>query len=171
VAVPIIGDHVVNGNRTFTLNIDSATNATVGTPTQPGPVTGVVTIVDDDHWPVVLTSHNVSGGEGTPTAFDASASYDQDGNPMAFAWDFGDDGGATGSVASHAYADNGTYNAILTVTTPYALSYSNIMVTVQNVAPTAVVTGPRPSPARARSSPSRPSTPRRWTSRASSPSR
>src|SRR5213076_1422601 len=44
VAVPILGNHVVNSNRTFTLNVDSATNATVGTPMQAGPVTGVCTI-------------------------------------------------------------------------------------------------------------------------------
>jgi chitinase len=142
VAVPILGDHVVDGNRTFTLNIDTATNATVGTPTQAGLVTGVCTIVDDDHFPVVVTSSDVSGNEGGPTTFDASASYDPDGNPMSFTWDFGDGGRATGSVATHAYADNGTYHAMLTVTTPYAIGTSFITVTVQNVVPTAVVTGP-----------------------------
>lgn len=145
VGVPIIGNHIVNGNRTFTLNIDTATNATVGTPMQAGPVTGVVTIVEDDHWPVVITSYSVSGSEGTPITFDASGSYDPDGNPMTFSWDFGDGGTAPGPVAAHTYADNGTYHATLTVTTLSAISTSFITVTVQNVAPAAVVTGPAAS--------------------------
>jgi len=48
--------------------------------------------------------------------FNASASYDPDGEIVSYLWDFGDGTNTTGITASHSYADNGTYTVILTVT-------------------------------------------------------
>ncbi len=53
---------------------------------------------------------------GEPIIFDAGNSFDPDGSVETFFWDFGDNTNATGSVASHAYADSGTYVVTLTVT-------------------------------------------------------
>jgi len=49
-------------------------------------------------------------------AFNASASYDPDGNITSYFWDFGDGTNATGVYVEHAYADNGNYTVTLTVT-------------------------------------------------------
>lgn len=51
-----------------------------------------------------------------PVTFDASSSTDPDGTIASYAWDFGDGGSGTGSVATHAYADGGTFVVTLTVT-------------------------------------------------------
>jgi hypothetical protein len=52
---------------------------------------------------------------GHAITLDARASYDPAGNPLAFAWDFGDGAQATGITATHTYAKTGIYNLKLTV--------------------------------------------------------
>ncbi|HEX9341539.1 MAG TPA: right-handed parallel beta-helix repeat-containing protein [Thermoplasmata archaeon] len=55
---------------------------------------------------------------GEPLSFVAVDSYDPEGWPLAYGWDFGDGATATASVpdAIHAYATEGTYTVTLTVT-------------------------------------------------------
>ena len=53
---------------------------------------------------------------GGHVQFDASASYAPGGEIVAYAWQFGDGGTATGRVAGHTYATAGTYTVALTVT-------------------------------------------------------
>jgi len=48
--------------------------------------------------------------------FNAADSYDPDGYIVNYSWDFGDGSTATGFIAFHAYADNGSYSVTLTVT-------------------------------------------------------
>ena len=48
--------------------------------------------------------------------FDGSASSDSDGTIESYEWSFGDGNGAFGEVVSHAYANDGSYTASLTVT-------------------------------------------------------
>lgn len=48
--------------------------------------------------------------------FDATTSTDGDGTVTGYAWDFGDGTTATGSTASHEYAQPGTYTTTLVVT-------------------------------------------------------
>jgi len=67
--------------------------------------------------PLVLfteTAETVLIGEAI--TFNASDSYDRDGQIVSYFWSFGDGANATGVVVSHAYADNGTYTVTLTVT-------------------------------------------------------
>lgn len=57
----------------------------------------------------------------TPTAacnaftFDASKSYDPDGGPLTYHWDFGDGATADGVRVEHTYAQGGSYRVRLTV--------------------------------------------------------
>jgi len=53
---------------------------------------------------------------GTKVTFDAGISFDPDGDPLAYAWDFGDGASASGVVAVHRYTEPGAFVAELTVT-------------------------------------------------------
>ncbi len=56
---------------------------------------------------------------GQPPLFvevDASASFDPNGGPLTYSWDFGDGTTASTMDADHEYANEGIYNIILTVT-------------------------------------------------------
>jgi glucose/arabinose dehydrogenase/PKD repeat protein len=48
--------------------------------------------------------------------FSAESSYDLDGDPLTYAWDFGDGSTASGVSATHRYAAAGTFTVGLTVT-------------------------------------------------------
>jgi len=60
------------------------------------------------------SAHTVYTGE--IITFNASDSFDPDGQIMSYFWSFGDGVNATGLVVGHAYSDNGTYTVTLTVT-------------------------------------------------------
>lgn len=53
--------------------------------------------------------------DGSLVTFDASASYDSDGNITTWFWDFGDGLDGDGEIISHDYAAPGIYNVILIV--------------------------------------------------------
>lgn len=53
---------------------------------------------------------------GATVTFDASASFDPDGQITSYAWNFGDLTLGSGQVTSHFYTAAGTYNVSLTVT-------------------------------------------------------
>jgi len=48
--------------------------------------------------------------------FDASLSFDTDGNITAYEWEFGDGANATGEIVNHSYSSAGNYTVNLTVT-------------------------------------------------------
>ncbi len=48
--------------------------------------------------------------------FDASSSYDTDGNITSYLWDFGDGTNSNQATTTHSYTQANTYNCILTVT-------------------------------------------------------
>lgn len=52
---------------------------------------------------------------GETITFNASASYDPDGNIVLYKWDFGDGTNATGEVVTHAYTVPGTVTVTLTI--------------------------------------------------------
>ncbi|MBA2686501.1 MAG: PKD domain-containing protein [Gemmatimonadaceae bacterium] len=81
--------------------------------------------------------------EGSGVAFNGSASSDPDNDPLTFAWQFGDGATGTGITTTHAYADNGSYSAVLTATDPAGASdATNTPVTITNAPP--VVTAGAP---------------------------
>jgi PKD repeat protein len=53
---------------------------------------------------------------GETVTFNASASYDSDGEITGYAWDFGDGTGDTGMIVEHSYENAGGYLVKLTVT-------------------------------------------------------
>jgi PKD repeat protein len=62
--------------------------------------------------PVANFTYTVNELEVT---FNASISYDPDGNITTWSWDFGDDSDGTGEIITHQYLLQGTYNVMLTV--------------------------------------------------------
>ncbi|HMQ31885.1 MAG TPA: PKD domain-containing protein [Chloroflexaceae bacterium] len=96
---------------------------------------------------VSLAQETPQALEGAPVTFRAGAS-DPDGDPISFAWDFGDGHTATGDVVTHTFADNGTYTVrVVASEQPIAgnpftrTSEATLEVTVENVAPTVTASG------------------------------
>jgi type II secretory pathway pseudopilin PulG len=52
---------------------------------------------------------------GTPVTFDGRPSVDPNGDPLSYAWTFGDGLSGSGATAAHAYAAKGVYTATLAV--------------------------------------------------------
>lgn len=61
------------------------------------------------------TAAPVSGPAPLTVTFDGAGSKDPDGDPLTFAWDFGDGQGSTQARPSHSYTTPGSHTAILTV--------------------------------------------------------
>lgn len=55
------------------------------------------------------------GAAGSAIAFDGTGSYDPEGHPITYSWDFGDGNSGTGATPSHTYTDPGIYDVCLTV--------------------------------------------------------
>lgn len=99
----------------------------------------------------VLANSNKAPSPGTATvsptgtgiagvtnfSFASQGASDPDGNPVTFAWNFGDGGSATGSPVSHVFASAGSFNVSLTVSDGKADAKApDVPVTVRNVAGT-----------------------------------
>ena len=61
---------------------------------------------------------------GEQITFDASSSYDSDGNITNYEWDFGDGNTTTGKIVTHSYSSEGEYTVKLTVTDNSSLTNS-----------------------------------------------
>ncbi len=71
----------------------------------------------DKNKPVAkFTTDHVLVSVGDPVEFDASASFDPDGEIETYVWDFGDGIYQGEKVAVHSFTKEGKYNVILTVT-------------------------------------------------------
>jgi PKD repeat protein len=81
----------------------------------------------------------------TPTfRFDASGSYDMDGEIVSYEWDFGDGTVAQGIAAEYIYTAPGTYEVTLTVTDDDGLA-STVSVMVTYAVPVTIQPLPGPS--------------------------
>jgi len=78
---------------------------------------------------------------GDEIVFNATNSYDSDGEIVSYFWDFGDGTNATGKVVCHAYMDNGNYTVTLAVTDDDGATDSvNATKTALNRSPVALFT-------------------------------
>ena len=72
-----------------------------------------------DQEPVATFERSPQAGDAPLSVFfDASESFDPEGEPLTYEWDFGDGGTAAGETPTHTYATPGTYEARLTVADP-----------------------------------------------------
>jgi PKD repeat protein len=88
--------------------------------------------------PVANPGGPYSGTVGVPVSFNGSGSTDPDGNPLTYAWDFGDGATGSGATPSHAYAAEGTFTVALTVTdngTPPLSNTASTTATITNRVP------------------------------------
>jgi len=65
--------------------------------------------------PIADSGGPYSGTEDVTVTFDGSGSSDPDGDPLTYAWDFGDGSTGTGVTPTHVYAAGGTYTVTLIV--------------------------------------------------------
>lgn len=127
--------HTYASAGTFTATV-SITDDDGGT----GTTSAVVTVINSP--PVAVAGGPYAGNEGSVIAFNASGSSDRDGDPLTFDWSFGDGTVApnSGSTPAHAYADNGTFTATVTVRDDHGhATTASAIVTVANVAPSVSV--------------------------------
>ncbi len=83
---------------------------------------------------VVATVESGWGGvEPSTVCFDASKSFDPEGKPLTFAWDFGDGRGtASTAISCHVYVEAGLYAATVTITDVHGVTASeNLIVYVR----------------------------------------
>ncbi len=123
----------------------------------PGPFTVTLAVTDNESYsanttrtvrvnaaPVAaFTVSPATAYIGVPVTFDATGSSDPDGDPLTFAWDFGDSGTAAGATATHAYAAKGRFMVTLTVSDDLgATGQGSRGVDVGNRAPVITATDP-----------------------------
>ena len=73
-------------------------------------------LISTNRFPIAAISFSPAAAwTGLNVTFDASASYDPDGNIAAFIWEFGDFSSFEGALVNHSYAVPGNYTVTLTV--------------------------------------------------------
>ena len=65
--------------------------------------------------PIADAGPDLAGNAGDTLVFNGAGSSDPDGQLIAYQWDFGDGGSATGLSATHVYQAGGSYTVTLTV--------------------------------------------------------
>jgi len=73
-----------------------------------------------NHPPAVAMGGPSQGYAGRTLSFDASRTSDLDGDPLTFAWDFGDGTAASGAKVEHSFQTAGDYVVRLMVRDPYS---------------------------------------------------
>ncbi|MFF5207776.1 ThuA domain-containing protein [Streptosporangium sp. NPDC000396] len=92
-----------------------------------------------------ITASRADGPAPLTVAFDSAGSYDPDGDPIDFAWDFDGDGtfDSTEAKVSHVYPAQGRFTAQLRVRdTTGREGFANVLVTAGNTAPTITIETP-----------------------------
>lgn len=97
--------------------------------------------------PVVSLVVPPRGLVGSPLTFDASATSDPDGDPLAFVWTFDDGGSAAGPRPEHVYRTFGRYRVTVLASDPHGATTTRsasvqVGATAGNASPVAVTGGP-----------------------------
>lgn len=89
----------------------------------------------------VIDAAPLSGPPGLEVKFDARRSVDPNGQPLTFAWTFGDGSTGTGVQVSHTYPNGGTYTVTLRATNPAngRFGEASVDIEVTNNSPNAVI--------------------------------
>lgn len=129
--------HIYNTRGTYTVTLianDGIANSL--------PVSTTVTVVGSIA-PVIVIPDIYETFYNGAINFDASGSYDADGDAVNFLWNFGDGNTGTGATPAHVYSTVGSYVATLTASDLINTSQKTINITIlPNQAPVAVITGP-----------------------------
>jgi parallel beta-helix repeat protein len=92
--------------------------------------------------PIADAGNDILSGNAE-AQFDGSMSFDTDGTIVAYDWEFGDGTTGTGMMASHIYAEDGSYDVILKVTDNDGLiGTDTIHVIVDTMKPVLIITSP-----------------------------
>ncbi len=85
--------------------------------------------------PVAVMEADVTSGEPPLTVqFDGTGSYDPEGGPLTYRWDFGDQGFAVDPTATHTYSSFGSFLARLRVMgNTHQVDVESISITVGTV--------------------------------------
>ncbi len=108
-------------------------------------VTTTATIEEVPDPPVAVINGPYNGIEKAPITFDASGSYDPEGTPLIYLWDFGDATVGSGLRPSHTYQADGVYTVSLIVndgSLDSSPASTTAVIEAINIAPVAVVNGP-----------------------------
>lgn len=139
-----------NGSLRFTINPgskpfelgDSFTFSTTGITAPSAAVTIVGGVITDD--PVAkIVAAPLSGDPPLTVSFDGRNSFQPNGEPLNFRWDFGDGTpAATGPTVSHVFTRAGTFTVVLRATNTTNLRFGEASVDIQvtNNSPKAVIT-------------------------------
>ena len=104
-----------------------------------GTATGSTTVTVNNVAPAVEAIVDDAPRSETQTVSFSVAATDVAGaaDPLSYAWDFGDGATGVGSAASRAYADDGTYTVVVSVSDgDGGVTTSSTTVSISNVAPT-----------------------------------
>jgi uncharacterized protein YxjI len=80
-----------------------------------------------------VVKNNINLEENKTYEFNASETFDLDGDPLTFEWDFGDGTNASGAVVEHKYPEGqATYQVWLTVSDGQAEATEHFVVKINN---------------------------------------
>ena len=96
-----------------------------------------LTGLDPSAPPVPVIGGPYAGSEGSPVAFDGSASFDPNGKPITVSWNFGDGNTSSALKPNHTFRDNGAFNVLLTAFDAANNQHRvHTVVAINNVSPT-----------------------------------
>jgi PKD repeat protein len=103
-----------------------------------GPVTVTATFDIANQPPVANPGGPYTGVRGQAVTFNGAGSSDPDGDPLTYAWDFGDGTQGTGVAPTHTYSTLGTFTVTLVVSDGHVASApATTTVTITNALPVA----------------------------------
>jgi uncharacterized protein YjdB/PKD repeat protein len=78
----------------------------------------------------VITASTTSGTVPLTVTFDASSSYDTDGDDITYSWDLGDGNTSSNVTVENTYTETGSYTVVLTVSDDSTSDEASVVITV-----------------------------------------